>query len=74
MTRKASLVAAAAALPAAIEDLREGTLTPGYVASVTGDSVFVRFLGDLTGRAGPEPKLAPCIRLIKFFFQGGWAA
>ena len=52
VTRKASLLAAAARLPSSIDDLREGTLAPGYVASVTGDSVFVRFLDDLTGRAG----------------------
>jgi hypothetical protein len=54
VTRKASLVAAAAALPASIEGLKEGMLSPGYVASVTGDSVFVRFLGSLTGRAGGQ--------------------
>ena len=52
MSRKASLLGVRGALPAALEDLTEGTLAPGYVASVTGDAVFVRFLGSLTGRAG----------------------
>lgn len=52
VTRKASLLGAAASVPSALEDLAEGTLAPGYVASVTGDAVFVRFLGSLTGRAG----------------------
>ena len=27
-------------------------MLPGYVASVTGDAVFVRFLSHVTGRAG----------------------
>lgn len=52
VTRKASLLAAAAQLPATIEDVKEGTLASGYVANVTADAVFVRFLGTLTGRAG----------------------
>ncbi len=52
VTRKASLLAAATQLPGSFEGLKEGMLSPGYVASVTGDSVFVRFLGSLTGRAG----------------------
>lgn len=52
MTRKASLLAAAAQLPATIEDVKEGMLLPGYVANITADAVFVRFLGGLTGRAG----------------------
>jgi len=54
VTRKASLIAAAAAgtLPDALTCLTEGTVVPGYVASVAADAVFVRFLGDLTGRAG----------------------
>ena len=64
MTRKASLVAAAAQLPAAIEDVKEGTLAPGYVANVTADAVFVRFLGSLTGRAGSLTHL----NLNPFFF------
>lgn len=55
VTRKASLLAAAAQLPAAIEDVKEGTLASGYVANVTADAVFVRFLGSLTGRAGVFP-------------------
>ena len=56
VSRKASLLGARAALPAALGDLSEGTLAPGYVASVTGDAVFVRFLGSLTGRAGAGAK------------------
>ena len=55
MTRKASLLAAAAQLPATMEDVKEGMLAPGYVANVTADAVFVRFLGALTGRAGAPP-------------------
>lgn len=50
VTRKASMVAAAAALPAAVEAVTAGAKLPGYVAHVTGDAVFVRFLGAVTGR------------------------
>lgn len=49
VSRKASLVAAAASLPSAFSQVREAALLPGYVASVTADAVFVRFLGPLTG-------------------------
>ncbi len=42
LTRKASLLAAAAALPRSFSDVAEGALLPGYVASVTPDAVFVR--------------------------------
>ena len=49
---KASLVRAAQSLPSSIEDVKPQALIPGYVASVTPDAVFVRFLGSLTGRAG----------------------
>lgn len=49
---KSSLVKANKALPASIGDVKPGALLPGYVASVTSDAVFVRFLGTLTGRAG----------------------
>ena len=44
LTRKASLLAGAAAglLPSAASEVAEGALIPGYVASVTGDAVFVR--------------------------------
>ena len=52
VTRKASLLAAAPSLPRAITDVTEGRIAPGYVASVTPDAVFVRFLAGLTGRAG----------------------
>lgn len=52
LTRKRSLVEAAQQLPSSFEEVKEGSLLPGYVASVTGDAVFVRFLGAVTGRAG----------------------
>lgn len=54
VSRKASLVAAAAAsqLPDNLAALVEGAVIPGYIASVAPDGAFVRFLGDLTGRAG----------------------
>jgi hypothetical protein len=52
LTRKASMVAAAAQLPRDFDKLKEGALLPGYVASVTADAVFVRFLDKLTGRTG----------------------
>ncbi|KAL4538228.1 hypothetical protein Ndes2526B_g03454 [Nannochloris sp. 'desiccata'] len=54
VTRKDSLVSAASAgrLPSEISALSEGATYPGYVANVISDGVFVRFLGDLTGRAG----------------------
>jgi hypothetical protein len=44
VTRKPSLLAAVGAgmLPAAAEDVKEGQLLAGYVASVTNDAVFVR--------------------------------
>ena len=44
LTRKASLLAAAGQglLPASAADVAEGALLQGYVASVTGDAVFVR--------------------------------
>jgi hypothetical protein len=32
--------------------VKETALLPGYVASVSGDAVFVRFLAGVTGRAG----------------------
>lgn len=54
VTRKPALVAAAASLPAEPSDLTPGLVVPGYVASVTTDSAFVRFLGELTGRAGRQ--------------------
>ncbi|MEW5309980.1 MAG: hypothetical protein WDW38_001818 [Sanguina aurantia] len=52
VSRKASLVAAAATLPRTFPDIKEAALMCGYVANVTADAVFVRFLGQLTGRAG----------------------
>lgn len=55
LTMKTSLLRAASSLPSSIGDLKPGTLLPGYVASVTSDAVFVRFLGSLTGRAGLSP-------------------
>ncbi|EFJ44854.1 rRNA processing protein Rrp5/programmed cell death protein 11 [Volvox carteri f. nagariensis] len=54
VSRKPSLLAAGAAgrLPRRFEEVVEGAVLPGYVASVTPDAVYVRFLGGLTGRAG----------------------
>ncbi|KAG2446158.1 hypothetical protein HXX76_000753 [Chlamydomonas incerta] len=62
VSRKPSLLAAAAAgaaagggggaLPKAFSEVAEGALLAGYVANVTGDAVYVRFLAGLTGRAG----------------------
>lgn len=52
VTRKSSLLAAAAALPAALDAVAPGARLPGYVAHVTGDAVFVRFLNGVTGRCG----------------------
>ena len=57
LTMKTSLLRAASSLPSSIGELKPGTLLPGYVASVTSDAVFVRFLGSLTGRAGLSPPL-----------------
>ncbi|KAG2498018.1 hypothetical protein HYH03_004276 [Edaphochlamys debaryana] len=59
VSRKPCLLAAAAArsLPASFAEVREGALLPGFVASVTADAVYVRFLAGLTGRAG-LPQLA----------------
>ncbi|KAK3232629.1 hypothetical protein CYMTET_57026 [Cymbomonas tetramitiformis] len=51
VSRKASLVAAAATLPKAIGDFTAGAMHPGFVASVTDGGCFVRFLGRLTGLA-----------------------
>ena len=41
-----------AQLPSSIEDLMEGQQLYGFVANITADAIFVRFLGGLTGRAG----------------------
>ncbi len=38
-------------MPKTLEDLRVGTVFPGFVASVTSNAVFVRFLDHLTARA-----------------------
>ena len=57
------MLQAAVALPCSAEQAAVGSLLPGYVASVTQDSVFVRFLGNLTGRAGQA--LLPLARLPK---------
>ena len=41
--------------------VREAALLPGFVASVTADAVFVRFLGSLTGeREGGRESTAAC--------------
>ncbi len=52
LTRKASLIMAAASLPKAISDVKEAMLVPGYITNITNDACYVRFLGQLTGRAG----------------------
>ena len=53
VTRKRSLVRAAASLPggARAPPLAVGAVLPGYVASVTPTAVFVRWIGRATGRA-----------------------
>lgn len=38
-------------MPKTLEDLRVGTVVPGFIASVTSDAVFVRFLDHVTARA-----------------------
>ncbi len=38
-------------MPMRLEDVRVGSVLPGFVASVAGDAVYVRFLDHLTGRA-----------------------
>jgi len=58
-TRKPALVAAAASLPRDANDLVEGLLFPGYIASVTAGGAFVRFLGRVTARAGRAQLPAP---------------
>ncbi len=52
LSRKSSLITAAASLPKAISDVKEAMLVPGYITNVTNDACYVRFLGQLTGRAG----------------------
>lgn len=59
VSRKASLRGAATSLPSALEDLAEGAIHPGYVASVTADAVYVRFLARLTGEPPPPPFPSP---------------
>lgn len=39
-------------IPEKIEDLKVGSVIPGYIASVSANAVFVRFLGHLSGRVG----------------------
>ena len=51
LTCKTSLTLAEL-LPRAVDDLQEGQIVPGFVANITADAVFIRFLGGLTGRAG----------------------
>ncbi len=47
------MVAAASSLPATFKEVTQSTnALPGYVANVTADAVYVRFLGTVTGRAG----------------------
>ena len=53
VTNKASMRDAiiAGKMPENIDNLKVGSVIPGYVASVTADAVYVRFLNRLTGRA-----------------------
>jgi hypothetical protein len=44
------MVSSAAALPSTLDAVKAGAKLPGYVAHVTGDAVFVRFLNAVTGR------------------------
>jgi hypothetical protein len=60
VTRKASLLAAAPRLPSSLDAMTPGTALPGYVAHVTNDAVFVRFLNGVTGRWAPCCPAAPC--------------
>lgn len=52
LTLKASLIESASTLPKSPDELAEAQIHYGYVANVAQDSVFVRFLNGLTGRAG----------------------
>eukprot|EP00798_Chlamydomonas_sp_ICE-L_P000495 gene495-1901_t len=52
VSRKHSLVQAAASLPKVFEDVKTTAILPAYVSGVTGDAVFVRYLGHVSGRAG----------------------
>ena len=52
VTRKQAMRRAVSSLPSTVEDVSEAALLPGYVASVTPDAVYVRFLARVTGRAG----------------------
>ena len=56
LSRKRSLVSFASrgALPESVADVAVGASYPGYVASVAGGGVFVRFLGRLTGLCPPS--------------------
>ena len=50
VTRKPALLASRDVMPRDINAVSEGLTAPGYVASVTEEAAFVRFLGRLTGR------------------------
>ena len=52
VTRKLSLITAAAALPATFSAASPGAHLPAYVTRVTPAAVNVRFLGKVTARAG----------------------
>lgn len=52
LTHKGALRSAAARLPKQPTDVQAGMQLPGYIASLTADAVFVRFLNQTTGRAG----------------------
>lgn len=52
LSRKASLISAAASLPKTVAEIKETMILPGYITGITNDACYVRFLGQLTGRAG----------------------
>lgn len=52
LSRKASLISAAASIPKAVAVVKETMILPGYITGITNDACYVRFLGQLTGRAG----------------------
>ena len=52
LSRKASLISAAASIPKTVAEVKETMILPGYITGITNDACYVRFLGQLTGRAG----------------------
>ena len=52
LSRKASLISTAASIPKTVAEVKETMIMPGYITGITNDACYVRFLGQLTGRAG----------------------